>query len=403
MNLLLQSLVDNKVRLSRRLFAQMDNCYRENKNRYMLSLGHLLVELNIFDQVDFHFLPVGHTHEDIDQLFSCISKVLRKTNVYSMADMERIITGCYNVPVFVKQVTHVFDIKKWLTPHMSRCFRGQSKPLCFQFKKVNGQTRMRYRHYSTSVWRPIVQYKQGTSTPLEESLGLKCLQSVPDINNIPEFVKPSIEKMDPSKLKKDIPDGYEGRIPSEADREWLRDFVENVEIYEQVPSNRPAAWYIHDLIDAANERRRKVQQHTLPSHLEVIKTRIESECDDVLIGRTFRPIPMQKDPVSEERQDDSAASAPLDSNTVMNVDSFDSLKEGMFVAVYIPQLKHKPQIGKVMDLNEEEETFKIHWYKGSWSGTWKPSFCGAGRNRKPNIESVWIHSAIFGNFSLTHS
>ncbi|XP_070561780.1 uncharacterized protein [Ptychodera flava] len=31
MNLLLQSLVDNKVRLSRRLFAQMDNCYRENK------------------------------------------------------------------------------------------------------------------------------------------------------------------------------------------------------------------------------------------------------------------------------------------------------------------------------------------------------------------------------------
>lgn len=32
---------------------------------------------NICLQVKFGFLPVGHTHEDIDQLFSCISRRLK--------------------------------------------------------------------------------------------------------------------------------------------------------------------------------------------------------------------------------------------------------------------------------------------------------------------------------------
>lgn len=37
-------------------------------------------------QVKIGFLPVGHTHEDIDQLFSCVQ--LKHTNVYSITGIN---------------------------------------------------------------------------------------------------------------------------------------------------------------------------------------------------------------------------------------------------------------------------------------------------------------------------
>ena len=38
----------------------------------------------IIMQVKAGFLPVGHTHEDIDQLFSCISRKLKHSNVLTI-------------------------------------------------------------------------------------------------------------------------------------------------------------------------------------------------------------------------------------------------------------------------------------------------------------------------------
>ena len=34
---------------------QMDNCFRENKNKYLLAVGLLLVELGIYKSVGFFF------------------------------------------------------------------------------------------------------------------------------------------------------------------------------------------------------------------------------------------------------------------------------------------------------------------------------------------------------------
>ena len=38
---------------------------------------HILIDVIITLQVMMGFLPVGHTHEDIDQLFSCVSRKLK--------------------------------------------------------------------------------------------------------------------------------------------------------------------------------------------------------------------------------------------------------------------------------------------------------------------------------------
>jgi hypothetical protein len=43
---------------------------RENKNRYVLAFLKSLVDCGLFEHIYLNFLPVGHTHCDIDQLFS---------------------------------------------------------------------------------------------------------------------------------------------------------------------------------------------------------------------------------------------------------------------------------------------------------------------------------------------
>ena len=51
------------------LYLQMDNCWRENKNQHVLTFLALLLKLRLFRKIKLNFDLVGHTHEDIDQLF----------------------------------------------------------------------------------------------------------------------------------------------------------------------------------------------------------------------------------------------------------------------------------------------------------------------------------------------
>jgi hypothetical protein len=59
------------------LKLQVDNTTKQNKGQYLYGYLDLLVEYGVFESVEVSFLPVGHTHEDIDQFFSRISVWLR--------------------------------------------------------------------------------------------------------------------------------------------------------------------------------------------------------------------------------------------------------------------------------------------------------------------------------------
>jgi hypothetical protein len=54
--------------LAKTLFLQLDNCFRENKNSYVMAYLAWLVERGVFDRVELSFLPVGHTHNECDQV-----------------------------------------------------------------------------------------------------------------------------------------------------------------------------------------------------------------------------------------------------------------------------------------------------------------------------------------------
>ncbi|KAL3696219.1 hypothetical protein R1sor_010295 [Riccia sorocarpa] len=52
---------------------QMDNSAKDNKNQHVLAFCSELVIRGVFEIVEVNFLMVGHTHEDVDALFSKVS------------------------------------------------------------------------------------------------------------------------------------------------------------------------------------------------------------------------------------------------------------------------------------------------------------------------------------------
>jgi hypothetical protein len=49
--------------LPKQFFLQMDNCVKDNTNRYLLAFFLLLTTRDVFKEVKLGFLVVGHTHE----------------------------------------------------------------------------------------------------------------------------------------------------------------------------------------------------------------------------------------------------------------------------------------------------------------------------------------------------
>ena len=73
------------------LFVQLDNTSSTNKNNMQVAAMAALVELGIVREVWVNFLPKGHTHEDIDQMFSVISHAFDYNPPRSLPEMMEII------------------------------------------------------------------------------------------------------------------------------------------------------------------------------------------------------------------------------------------------------------------------------------------------------------------------
>jgi hypothetical protein len=75
--------------LPKRLYLQLDNSAKDNKNRFVMAFCLLLTARGIFKEVTVRFLVVGHTYEDIDAYFSYLSKLLKQKNTYVLADLMK--------------------------------------------------------------------------------------------------------------------------------------------------------------------------------------------------------------------------------------------------------------------------------------------------------------------------
>jgi hypothetical protein len=69
------------------LVLQLDNTTKQNKGKFLFAFVYLLVEYGPFRKATINFLPVGHTHIDIDQFFSRLTVYLRTHNALSRPHM----------------------------------------------------------------------------------------------------------------------------------------------------------------------------------------------------------------------------------------------------------------------------------------------------------------------------
>lgn len=93
--------------LPRVFYVQVDNCTRENKNRFFMAFIECLVAWSVFEEVEVGFLPVGHTHEDIDQSFSSTSARLRSNNAVTLQELHSELRKTYNGETEVSHMKHV--------------------------------------------------------------------------------------------------------------------------------------------------------------------------------------------------------------------------------------------------------------------------------------------------------
>ena len=95
--------------LPRTFYIQVDNCVKENKNRFLFAYIESLIRWNLFDEILVSFLPVGHTHEDIDQTFSRTSDRLRCNDAITLEDLHGELRTVYNNQTFVGSMNQVVN------------------------------------------------------------------------------------------------------------------------------------------------------------------------------------------------------------------------------------------------------------------------------------------------------
>ena len=108
---LIEDFLKDHKKLPRILHINTDNCGRENKNRFVFSFLAALVELRVFTEITMDFMLVGHTGNSVDQLFSCLAKVFKESEMKSVDDL---IDKIENSPIAPKPVcTNLFYIHAW--------------------------------------------------------------------------------------------------------------------------------------------------------------------------------------------------------------------------------------------------------------------------------------------------
>ena len=168
MRTLLRLQLDSKPRV---LYVQMDNCCRENKNKYVFSFLAFLVQRGVFSKVKISFLPVGHTHEDIDQMFSRFAIKLARGNTESMPHLLQRLTHAYQPPPITTEIHKVCNWSGWIEDKCNNKLSGITKPRVFKIVLEDSGVRLYFKaSHLRKTWRPAETNPPGFQLLLHSDL-----------------------------------------------------------------------------------------------------------------------------------------------------------------------------------------------------------------------------------------
>ena len=74
----------------------------------------MLVEMKIVDKVKIGFMLVGHTHDQIDQMFSTISKKLARNDAFTLIHMMDLVRDSYTPQLKVHHLIETYDFRRFV-------------------------------------------------------------------------------------------------------------------------------------------------------------------------------------------------------------------------------------------------------------------------------------------------
>ena len=162
---------------------------------------------------------VGHTHEDIDQFFSCIARILNKFKVLTLSQLlQKIKQVNRKDPVEAEILDHLYNIRDWIdgfTPDL----QGHLKSYQFKLEVEGEGVRFSYKKRSTSTeWIPVDQSK----FPIFEDLP----------TGEPKLVASSLEEMKVPLFSRHLRDTYSNWMPQDCIEEceaWIKKTDEEID------------------------------------------------------------------------------------------------------------------------------------------------------------------------------
>ena len=174
--LLLKDFITDNKKLPSILHINADNCFRENKNKYVMAFLAVLVELGVFKEVTMEFLMVGHTGNECDQLFSILTDEFKS----EIQTVENLVSKIEKAPIHpqpkVHRLFYTWDFKMFVEPlFSSTVIQNHTSYNSFQIKSEQGLVKLRAKKYPQySEWYPhegLKLLKDGFElTPIKPSL-----------------------------------------------------------------------------------------------------------------------------------------------------------------------------------------------------------------------------------------
>ena len=111
--------MEGRKPLPRKLYLQLDNSAKDNRNKYLMAFLSLLTTRGVFEEIQAGFLLVGHTHEDIDVYFSHLSKALKSQNTFVLADLMKAFMQFQDLSFMPEFIQEVVDFKSFIHGYQS--------------------------------------------------------------------------------------------------------------------------------------------------------------------------------------------------------------------------------------------------------------------------------------------
>ena len=146
MNILcLMKIIENlreRGKLKKMLHLQFDNTTAGNKTVRMYAFLGMMVQFKVFEEIIVEFLHVGHTHEDIDAVFSKIAVWIYKRSIQTLsvvlAMLSKFLKQFQRKGPHVEQLKIVPDTWGWLKTCYNKSIKGTNDARSVRIRMKNG-------------------------------------------------------------------------------------------------------------------------------------------------------------------------------------------------------------------------------------------------------------------------